>query len=150
MSAVTIQLKILDPRIADCLPAYATELSACVDLRACINEPLVLEADQQQMVSSGIALNLRSGSLMAMMAPRSGLGSKGLVLGNTVGLIDGDYQGPIMMALWNRGKVPITINPMDRIVQMAFVQLIHADFKIVPEFETTARGEGGFGSTGRS
>ena len=138
----TIDLRILDPRIAPTLPAYATPGSAGLDLRACIDAPLVLQPGQAELVPTGLA---------ALLLPRSGLGHKqGLVLGNLVGLIDSDYQGPLMVSAWNRGPAPVTIQPLDRIAQMLIVPVVQAAFRVVDDFAASARGEGGFGSTGRA
>jgi len=147
----TIDLRILDPRIAPTLPAYATPGSAGLDLRACIDAPLVLQPGQAELVPTGLALHIADPGLCAMLLPRSGLGHKqGLVLGNLVGLIDSDYQGPLMVSAWNRGSAPVTIQPLDRIAQMVIVPVVQAEFRVVSDFAASARGEGGFGSTGRA
>jgi dUTP pyrophosphatase len=148
----TVKLKVLDPRVGReiPLPAYATDGSAGMDLRACLDAPLTLAPGEAQLVSTGIAIHLADPGLAAALLPRSGLGHKhGLVLGNLVGLIDSDYQGPLMVSLWNRGREPFTVQPGDRIAQMIVVPVVHARFELVESFEETARGAGGFGHTGR-
>jgi len=146
----TIELKLLDPRMADFLPAYATPGSAGLDLRACLDASVVIEPGQATLIPTGLAIHLGDPSLAAMLLPRSGLGHKhGIVLGNLVGLIDSDYQGPLMVSCWNRGKEPFTVQPMERIAQMVIVPVVQATFRRVAEFGASARGEGGFGSTGR-
>jgi dUTP pyrophosphatase len=147
----TVDLRILDPRMAECLPTYATSGSAGLDLRACIDVPLVLEPGQAQLIPTGLSMHLGDPGLAAMILPRSGLGHKqGIVLGNLVGLIDSDYQGPLMVSCWNRGQTAFTIQPMERIAQMVIVPVVQAQFRVVDSFEATTRGEGGFGSTGRA
>ena len=146
----TIDLKVLDRRMAECLPAYATPGSAGLDLRACTDGPLVMEPGQAVLVPTGIALHIADPGLAAMILPRSGLGHKhGIVLGNLVGLIDSDYQGPLMVSCWNRGQAAFTVQPMDRIAQLVIVPVVQARFRQVQEFNASDRGEGGFGSTGR-
>ena len=146
----TIDLRVLDPRMAAHLPAYATPGSAGLDLRACIDAPLVLEPGQATLIGTGLAMHIGDPGLCAMLLPRSGLGHKqGIVLGNLVGLIDSDYQGPLMVSCWNRGSAAVTIQPMDRIAQMVIVPVVQARFRVVAEFGASQRGEGGFGSTGR-
>lgn len=148
----TVKVKVLDPRVGRefPLPAYATEGSAGMDLRACLAEPLVLAPGQAELVPTGIAIHLADPGLAAVLLPRSGLGHKhGVVLGNLVGLIDSDYQGPLMVSLWNRGREPFTIEPGDRIAQMIVVPVVHARFEVVESFDESARGAGGFGHTGR-
>ncbi len=146
-----IDLRILDPRIADTLPAYATPGSAGLDLRACIEQPLVLEPGQAELIPTGLSMHIGNPGLAAMLLPRSGLGHKhGLVLGNLVGLIDSDYQGPLMVSCWNRGRVAYTVQPLERIAQMVLVPVVQAGFRVVEQFETSVRGSGGFGSTGRA
>jgi dUTP pyrophosphatase len=146
----TIDLRVLDPRMAGQLPAYATAGSAGLDLRACIDGPLTLEPGQATLIATGLSVHIGDPGLCAMLLPRSGLGHKqGIVLGNLVGLIDSDYQGPLMVSCWNRGAAAVTIQPMDRIAQMVIVPVVQARFRVVEQFETSARGEGGFGSTGR-
>ena len=145
-----IDLKILDPRIADSLPAYATAGSAGLDLRACLDAPLTLEPGQTTLIPTGLAIHIGDPNLAAMLLPRSGLGHKhGIVLGNLVGLIDSDYQGPLMVSCWNRGSSPFTVQPMERIAQMVIVPVVQATFRRVDEFDASHRGEGGFGSTGK-
>ena len=146
----TIDLKVLDPRMADALPAYATAGSAGLDLRACTDGPLVIEPGQATLIPTGIAIHIGDPGLAAMILPRSGLGHKhGLVLGNLVGLIDSDYQGPLMVSCWNRGQAAFTVQPMDRIAQLVIVPVVQARVRQVQEFNASDRGEGGFGSTGR-
>jgi dUTP pyrophosphatase len=146
----TIDLKVLDSRMAECLPAYATPGSAGLDLRACTDGPLVIEPGQAALIPTGIALHIGDPGLAAMILPRSGLGHKhGIVLGNLVGLIDSDYQGPLMVSCWNRGQAAFTVQPMDRIAQLVIVPVVQARFRQVQEFNASDRGEGGFGSTGR-
>ena len=146
----TIDLKVLDPRMADALPAYATAGSAGLDLRACTDGPLVIEPGHAALIPTGIALHIGDPGLAAMILPRSGLGHKhGIVLGNLVGLIDSDYQGPLMVSCWNRGQAAFTVQPMDRIAQLDIVPVVQARFRVVQEFNASDRGEGGFGSTGR-
>ncbi len=146
----TIDLKVLDPRMAGQLPAYATPGSAGLDLRACLDEPLVLEPGQSQLIPTGIAIHIGDPGLAAMILPRSGLGHKhGIVLGNLVGLIDSDYQGPLMVSCWNRGSAAFTVQPMERIAQLVIVPVVQATFRRVDEFGASERGTGGFGSTGK-
>lgn len=146
----TIALKVLDARMAEHLPAYATPGSAGLDLRACLDAPLVLEPGQSQLIPTGLAIHIGDPGLAAMLLPRSGLGAKhGIVLGNLVGLIDSDYQGPLMVSCWNRGSATFTVQPMERIAQMVIVPVVQARFERVDEFDASARGEGGFGSTGK-
>jgi dUTP pyrophosphatase len=147
---MNIDLKILDPRLADQLPAYATPGSAGLDLRACIEAPLVLAPNAWQLVSTGLAMHLADPAYAAMILPRSGLGHKhGIVLGNLVGLIDSDYQGPLMVSAWNRSTTPYTLAPMERLAQLVIVPVVQARFRVVQDFgETTQRGAGGYGSTG--
>ena len=147
----TIDLKVLDPRMAEHLPAYATPGSAGLDLRACLDAPLVLEPGQAQLIPTGLSIHIADPGLAAMLLPRSGLGHKhGIVLGNLVGLIDSDYQGPLMVSCWNRGNLAFTVQPMERIAQMVIVPVVHAMFRRVDDFEASARGAGGFGSTGKA
>ena len=148
----SVQLKILNPKIQqENLPQYATEGSAGLDLRTCIDEPLVLSAGQTVLIPTGLAIHLADPNLCAMLLPRSGLGHKhGIVLGNLVGLIDSDYQGELKVSLWNRSNGTFTINPMDRIAQMVIVPIVQAAFEIVDEFHSSERGSGGFGSTGQA
>lgn len=147
----SIELKILDPRIGDQfpLPEYATSGSAGLDLRACLDEPLTLEPGQTELIQTGIAIHIGEPNLAATILPRSGLGHKhGIVLGNLVGLIDSDYQGPLMVSVWNRGEQSFTIEPGDRMAQLVFVPVVQVQFEIVETFEQTQRGSGGFGSSG--
>ncbi len=146
---ITIDLKLLDQRIADFLPAYATPGSAGLDLRACIDAPLRLAPGDSALVPTGLALHIGDPGLAAMVLPRSGLGHRhGIVLGNLVGLIDSDYQGPMMVSVWNRGAGEFTVQPMDRIAQLVIVPVVQAAFRRVDDFDASSRGEGGFGSTG--
>ena len=146
-----IAIKIIDPRMADQLPAYATPGSAGLDLRACLQEPLTLEANAWQLVPTGIAIHLADPGFAALILPRSGLGHKhGIVLGNLVGLIDSDYQGQLMVSAWNRSDVAFTIEPMERIAQLVIVPVLQAQLEVVTEFPASVRGEGGYGSTGKS
>ncbi|MCB2016207.1 MAG: dUTP diphosphatase [Hydrogenophaga sp.] len=146
-----IDVKILDSRMAGQLPAYATAGSAGLDLRACLDGPLTLGPNEWQLVPTGLAIHLADPGYAAMILPRSGLGHKhGIVLGNLVGLIDSDYQGQLMVSAWNRSDVPFTIEPMERIAQMVIVPVVQASFNLVSDFsETSERGAGGYGSTGR-
>lgn len=147
-----INLKILDPRIGKQfpLPAYATEGSAGLDLRACLDQSLTVEPGQTHLVPTGLAIHIGDPSLAATILPRSGLGHKhGIVLGNLVGLIDSDYQGQLMISVWNRGQDTFTIEPGDRIAQLVFVPIIQAEFNLVDDFDNTDRGEGGFGHSGK-
>jgi dUTP pyrophosphatase len=145
-----LEVKILDERIRGMLPHYASAGAAGLDLRACINTELVLNPGESQLVSSGIAIHVGNPGYAAMILPRSGLGAKsGIVLGNLVGLIDSDYQGPLMVSLWNRGKAAFTIQPLDRIAQLVVVPVLQVELQVVEEFAASARGGGGFGSTGR-
>jgi len=147
----TLELKILDPRIADRLPAYATAGSAGLDLRACIDRAVVIEPGQAELIPTGLAIHIGDPGLAAMLLPRSGLGHKhGIVLGNLVGLIDSDYQGPLMVSCWNRGSKAFTVEPMERIAQLVIVPVVQAGFRVVEEFDASDRGEQGFGSTGRA
>jgi dUTP pyrophosphatase len=145
-----VDVRILDPRIADRLPAYATAGSAGLDLRACIDAPIVLAPGAAELVPTGIAIHIGDPGHAAMILPRSGLGHKhGIVLGNLVGLIDSDYQGPLMVSCWNRGNADFTIQPLERIAQLVIVPVVQASFRVVENFDDSARGAGGFGSTGR-
>jgi dUTP pyrophosphatase len=147
----TIELKVLDERIAAHLPAYATPGSAGLDLRACLEGPLVLPPGDAALIPTGLSIHIGDSGLAAMLLPRSGLGHKhGIVLGNLVGLIDSDYQGPLMVSCWNRGREPFTVQPLERIAQMIIVPVVQAAFRRVDAFEVSHRGEGGFGSTGRA
>jgi len=148
---MNIDLKIMDPRLAGNLPAYATPGSAGLDLRACLSEPLTLAPNAWQLVPTGIAIHLADPGYAALILPRSGLGHKhGIVLGNLVGLIDSDYQGQLMVSAWNRSDVAFTIEPMERIAQLVVVPVLQAHFNVVTEFPASQRGEGGYGSTGKN
>jgi dUTP pyrophosphatase len=145
-----IDVKILDARLKENLPQYATKGSAGLDLRACLDVPMELAAGATQLVPTGMALHLDDPGLAAMILPRSGLGHKhGIVLGNLVGLIDSDYQGQIFVSVWNRSQVPFTIQPMERIAQLVIMPVVQMDFNLVEEFAESDRGAGGFGSTGK-
>lgn len=145
-----VELKILDPRLQDLMPAYATAGSAGLDLRACIEHVAALHPGETQLIPTGIAIHLADPGYAAMILPRSGLGHKhGIVLGNLVGLIDSDYQGQLLVSCWNRGKEIFMLNPMERIAQLVIVPVVQAQFTVVDEFVTSTRGEGGFGSTGK-
>ena len=146
-----LQVKVLDERIRGMLPHYASPGAAGLDLRACIEAELVLQPGQSSLVPSGIAIHIADPGYAAVVLPRSGLGAKnGIVLGNLVGLIDSDYQGPLMVSLWNRGSVPFTIQPLDRIAQLVIVPVLQVEFEVVEDFSASARGAGGFGSTGKA
>ena len=145
-----IDVKILDPRISEQMPSYATPGSAGLDLRACIDAPLTLQANAWQLVPTGLSIYLNDPAYAALILPRSGLGHKhGIVLGNLVGLIDSDYQGPLMVSAWNRSDTAFTIQPMERIAQLVIVPVVQAEFNLVDAFPTSQRGEGGYGSTGK-
>lgn len=145
-----VDLKILDERVRDQLPHYATPGSAGLDLRACLDAAVVLNPGETQLIPTGLAIHLDDAGYAAMILPRSGLGHKhGVVLGNLVGLIDSDYQGQLMVSVWNRGQEAFTIQPFERIAQMVIVPVVQAQFRIVDEFGDSQRGEGGFGSTGK-
>ncbi|APR34737.1 dUTP diphosphatase [Paraburkholderia sp. SOS3] len=145
-----LDLKILDARMRDYLPAYATPGSAGLDLRACLDEPLTLAPGGTALVPTGLAVHVGDPGYAALILPRSGLGHKhGVVLGNLVGLIDSDYQGQLMISTWNRGQTTFTLNPMERLAQLVIVPVVQAQFNIVDEFAVSERGEGGFGSTGK-
>ena len=147
----TLDVRILDPRLLDSLPYYATGGAAGLDLRACVHEPLTLAPGAAELVPSGIAIHLADSGLAAVVLPRSGLGHKhGIVLGNLVGLIDSDYQGQVMVSVWNRSKEAFTINPLDRIAQLVVVPVVQVKLNVVEEFSASERGAGGFGSTGKS
>ena len=146
----TLDIKILDPRLKDNLPHYATAGAAGLDLRACIDAPIELKPGATELIPSGIAIHLTDPGLAAMVLPRSGLGHKhGIVLGNLVGLIDSDYQGQIFVSLWNRGGNPFMLNPMERIAQLVVVPVLQVQLNLVDEFDASERGAGGFGSTGK-
>ena len=145
-----LEVRVLDARIRGMLPNYATPGAAGLDLRACLDAPLVLEPGDSQLVPSGIAIHLGNPGYAALVLPRSGLGAKhGIVLGNLVGLIDSDYQGQILVSVWNRGRSAFTVQPLERIAQLIVVPVQQVEFDVVEEFEASARGAGGFGSTGR-
>jgi dUTP pyrophosphatase len=152
---IHIELKVLDERLREQLPTYATAGSAGLDLRACIDAPLELAPGQTALIACGISIHLADPGYAALLLPRSGLGHKqGIVLGNLVGLIDSDYQGPLMVSCWNRNApgsaAPFVVQPMERIAQLVIVPVVQARFEVVDAFTTSERGEGGFGSTGRS
>ncbi|HTN28716.1 MAG TPA: dUTP diphosphatase [Burkholderiales bacterium] len=146
-----LDVKVLDPRIRESMPAYGSSGAAGLDLRACIDAPLTLQPGDSQLVPSGIAIHVGDPDYAALVLPRSGLGAKnGIVLGNLVGLIDSDYQGEVFVSVWNRSKAAFTIQPMDRIAQMIIVPVRQVEWNVVDEFESSSRGAGGFGSTGKS
>lgn len=145
-----IDLKILDPRMKDQLPAYGTPGSAGLDLRACIDEAITIQPGETVLIPTGLAIHIGDPAYAAMILPRSGMGHKnGIVLGNLVGLIDSDYQGQLMVSTWNRGQNAFTLNPMERLAQLIIVPVLQVGFNIVEEFGASERGEGGFGSTGK-
>jgi dUTP pyrophosphatase len=145
-----LEVKILDERIRGMLPHYATAGAAGLDLRACIDKEFRLEPGDSRLVSSGIAIHVGDPGHAAIILPRSGLGAKnGIVLGNLVGLIDSDYQGPLMVSVWNRGREVFTVQPMDRIAQLVVIPVVQVEFEVVEDFAASARGAGGFGSTGK-
>ena len=145
-----ITLKVLDERIRPHLPQYATRGSAGMDLRACIDQPITITPGQTELIPTGIAIHIANAELAAVILPRSGLGHKhGIVLGNLVGLIDSDYQGPLMVSCWNRGAAPYSLQPFERLAQLVIVPVVHAEFDVVDEFVESSRATGGFGSTGR-
>ena len=146
----TIAVKILDPRMKEHLPAYATQGSAGLDLRACIEAPLTIQPGETHLVPTGLAIHIADPAYAAMILPRSGMGHKhGIVLGNLVGLIDSDYQGQLMVSTWNRGQNAFVLNPMERLAQLVIVPVQQVGFNVVEEFDTSERGAGGFGSTGK-
>jgi dUTP pyrophosphatase len=146
-----LDVKILDARLKDNLPAYGTPGAAGLDLRACLEAPLVLEPGASQLVLAGIAIHIGDPGYAAIILPRSGLGAKhGIVLGNLTGLIDSDYQGQIFISLWNRGQAAFTVNPMERIAQLVVVPVAQVEWNVVEDFTASARGAGGFGSTGKA
>jgi len=145
-----VDVKILDPRMKDQLPDYATSGSAGLDLRACIDSSLVISPGETHLIPTGLSIYIANPAFAGMILPRSGLGHKnGIVLGNLVGLIDADYQGPLMISTWNRGQQAFTINPLDRLAQLVIVPIQQVAFNVVEEFPSTDRGAGGFGSTGK-
>ena len=145
-----IDIKILDVRMKEMLPAYATPGSAGLDLRACIDAPITIEAGQTVLIPTGLAIHLGDPGYAAMILPRSGMGHKnGIVLGNLVGLIDSDYQGQLMVSTWNRGQNAFTLNPMERLAQLIIVPVLQVGFNVVEDFGDSERGAGGFGSTGK-
>jgi dUTP pyrophosphatase len=147
-----LKVRILDARVGQAfpLPVYATEGSAGMDLRACIDQPVVLSAGQTQLIATGLAIHIDDPGLAAMILPRSGLGHKhGIVLGNLVGLIDSDYQGQLMVSMWNRGQNPFTIEPGERIAQLVVVPVVQVELEVVEDFADSSRGAGGFGHSGR-
>ncbi len=147
---VIIDVKILDSRLQDQHPAYATSGSAGLDLRACTESPITIQPGEVNLIPTGVAIYLANPGLAAMVLPRSGLGHKhGIVLGNLVGLIDSDYQGQILVSCWNRGQVPFLLNPLERIAQLVVVPVVRVNFNIVNDFEKSNRGDKGFGSTGK-
>ena len=147
---MNIELKILDDRLRERLPAYATAGSAGLDLRACLDAPLTLAPGQAELLPTGLAIHIADPGHAALVLPRSGLGHKhGIVLGNLVGLIDSDYQGQLMVSCWNRGSSAFTIEPFERVAQLVIVPVLQATFTVVDQFDSSARGAGGFGSTGR-
>lgn len=146
----SIDIKILDPRMKEQLPAYATTGSAGLDLRACIAEPITIEPGTTHLIPTGLAIHLADPGYAAMILPRSGLGHKhGIVLGNLVGLIDSDYQGELMVSTWNRGSTAFVLNPMERLAQLVIVPVMQVGFNVVESFDSSERGAGGFGSTGK-
>ena len=148
--SLKIELKILDARLHNMLPAYATPGSAGLDLRACIEHTQTINAGETTLIPTGMAIHLFDPGYAALILPRSGLGHKhGIVLGNLVGLIDSDYQGQLLVSCWNRGREPFLLNPMERIAQLVIVPVVQANFEIVEEFAASERGAGGFGSTGK-
>ena len=148
--SLQVELKILDERLHNLMPAYATPGSAGLDLRACIDHVMTLHPGETELIPTGMAIHLADPGYAAMILPRSGLGHKhGIVLGNLVGLIDSDYQGQLLVSCWNRGREPFLLNPLERIAQLVIVPVIQANFTVVEEFEASERGEGGFGSTGK-
>lgn len=145
-----VQLKLLDDKVKEYLPQYATEGSAGLDLRACLDAPLILKPGQTELIPTGIAIHIEDKHLCGMILPRSGLGHKhGIVLGNLVGLIDSDYQGQLFISIWNRGQTEFILNPLERIAQLVIVPVVQVGFEQVNEFTQSDRGEGGFGSTGK-
>ena len=145
-----VQLKLLDNKVKEYLPQYATQGSAGLDLRACLDAPLILKPGQTELIPTGIAIHIEDNQLCGMILPRSGLGHKhGIVLGNLVGLIDSDYQGQLFISIWNRGQTEFVLNPLERIAQLVIVPVVQVGFELVDDFTQSVRGEGGFGSTGK-
>ena len=145
-----VQLKLLDDKVKEYLPQYATQGSAGLDLRACLDAPLTLKPGQTELIPTGIAIHIEDNQLCGMILPRSGLGHKhGIVLGNLVGLIDSDYQGQLFISIWNRGQTEFVLNPLERIAQLVIVPVVQVSFELVDEFTQSERGDGGFGSTGK-
>lgn len=145
-----VAVKILDERMREQMPAYATPGSAGLDLRACIAEPITIEPGSTHLIPTGLAIHIADPGYAAMILPRSGMGHKhGIVLGNLVGLIDSDYQGQLMVSTWNRGNTAFVLNPMERLAQLVIVPVMQVGFDVVEEFDSSERGEGGFGSTGK-
>ncbi len=150
-ATAVIDVKVLDPRLVGQLPGYATLGSAGLDLRACLDLPLTLAAGEAQLIPTGLAIHIADAGLAALIVPRSGLGHRhGIVLGNAVGLIDSDYQGPLLLSCWNRGSVAYTLQPLERIAQLVVVPIVRASFRVVDDFAVSDRAGGGFGSTGRA
>lgn len=148
--SILIDLKILDDRLRTQFPTYATPGSAGLDLRACIDEPIILQPGETVLIPTGMAIHIDNTYYAALILPRSGLGHKhGIVLGNLVGLIDSDYQGQLMVSCWNRGNTAFELNPLERIAQLVIVPVVQAEFHVVDDFDASERGEGGFGSTGK-
>ncbi|MDZ4097655.1 MAG: dUTP diphosphatase [Methylophilaceae bacterium] len=148
--SLDVELKILDDRLHNMMPSYATPGSACLDLRECIEHTQTLHSGETTLIPTGMAIHLADPNYAAMILPRSGLGHKhGIVLGNLVGLIDSDYQGQLLVSCWNRGKESFLLNPLERIAQLVIVPVVQASFNVVDEFHASERGEGGFGSTGK-
>lgn len=153
MTRKKLQIRVLDERIGQSIafPDYATDGSAGLDLRACLSQPLVLDPGDTQLIGTGLAIHIADPALAALILPRSGLGHKhGIVLGNLVGLIDSDYQGELMVSCWNRGQTRFTVEPGERLAQLVLVPVVQAEFEVVDEFDSSHRGTGGFGSTGRN
>jgi dUTP pyrophosphatase len=147
----SVDVKILDARMRDQLPTYATAGSAGLDLRACLDQPLVLEPGMTQLIPTGLAIHVADPGYAAVILPRSGLGHKhGIVLGNLVGLIDSDYQGPLMISAWNRSRLAYTLQPMERLAQLVVLPIAQVQFNVVEDFDVSSRGIGGFGSTGKA
>lgn len=148
--SLNVELKILDDRLRNMMPAYATAGSAGLDLRACVDHVMTLLPGETELIPTGMAIHLSDPGYAAMILPRSGLGHKhGIVLGNLVGLIDSDYQGQLLVSCWNRGREPFMLNPLERIAQLVIVPVVQANFSVVSDFKASERGEGGFGSTGK-